>query len=211
MQRKMIKSFLIAAITVLLLTTNVNAAGIGIRGGLNFSSLPSKTELTLPDDNRIIEALPESYTGFHVGVVGYFSLLSIFIQPELLYTRTGQDMMISKPDDESNPDFFTNNYNYLSMPVVIGTTFGPLRIGLGPAASLFFDSKQEWDDIEFDQNRFTIGYQVMAGLKFGNIMLDLKYEGNLSKLGDGVTVAGAPFDFDTRPRQFILSVGILLN
>lgn len=212
MKRFLIKNFLIISITTILLTTNVRAAGIGIRGGLNFSSVPSRTELILPDEKGMIEALPDSYTGFHFGVVGYFSLLNIFFQPELLYTQTGQDMKVSRPEgDETLDRFYTNTYSHLSLPVLAGVKFGPLRVGLGPVASLLIDSKKSWDDIEFDHNRFTIGYQALAGVKLGNIMLDFKYEGNLSKLGDSVSVGGVPLDFDTRPRQFILSLGIILN
>lgn len=212
MKNLLIKNFLAPAIIILLLTSYAYGAGIGIRGGLNFSSVPSKTELTLPDGDGILQALPDSYTGFHFGVVGYFSLLNIFFQPELLYTQTGQDVMISFTENSEKADrYYTNTYSHLSIPALAGVNFGPLRVGLGPVGSLLLDSKHGWDDIEFDHNRFTIGFQAMAGVKLGNIMFDFKYEGSLSRLGDGVTVGGVPLDFDTRPRQFILSLGIILN
>ncbi len=212
MKKRLIKNFLAATIVILLLTSNAFGAGIGIRGGLNFSSVPSKTELILPNGDGVLQTLPDSYTGFHFGVVGYFSLLNIFFQPELLYTQTGQDMMVSFTEsDEKIEKYYTNTYSHLSIPALAGVSFGPVRVGLGPVASLLLDSKHGWDDFVFDHNRFTIGYQAMAGVKIGNIMLDFKYEGNLSRLGDGVTVGGVPLDFDTRPRQFILSLGIILN
>ncbi len=212
MKRLLIKKIIIIAIIVLLFTDNAQGVGIGIRGGLNFSSVPSRTELTLPGETGLLEALPDSYTGFHFGVVGYFSLFNLYFQPELLYTQTGQDMRVSiRNGNEITERFYTNTYSHLSIPAIAGVSFGPLRVGLGPVASVLLDTKGGWDDIEFDHNKFTIGYQAMAGVKLRNIMLDFKYEGNLSRLGDGVTVGGTPFDFDTRPRQFILSLGILLN
>ncbi len=199
------------------ITTNAYGAGFGIRGGLNFSSVSSAKEITLSGDyDGSITALKDSYTGFHFGVVGYFSLLNVFIQPELLYSQTGQEMLIQGTHGSNEDEYFTNKFSHISIPVVAGPTFGPLRFGLGPVFSILLDSKQGYsahmgDALDFDYNRTTLGYQAMLGLKVKNIMLDFKYEGSLSRLSDGVSIGGNSFDFDTRPRQFIFSVGILLN
>lgn len=200
---------------MLLLTTTVYGSGFGIRAGLNFSSIPSKTEIIFPDEGGIIEALPDSYTGFHFGVFSHFSLLGIFIQPELLYTRTGQEML-AKDANESGDIYFTNTFNHLSLPVIGGIQFGPLRAGLGPIASLLLSDSQGFSEykesvLDFDYNRVSIGYQAMVGIKLSNLMLDFKYEGSLSRFGDGINIGETPLAFDTRPRQFIISLGIMLN
>ena len=39
------------------------------------------------------------------------------------------------------------------------------------------------------------------------IGLDLRYEGNLTKLGDYIVVDGQQLDFDSRARQLIFSLG----
>ncbi len=210
--KKLLIAFVI--LVLMIIHTNASGSGFGIKGGLNFSSVSSAKEITLSGDyDGSISALKDSYTGFHIGVVGYFSIFNVFIQPELLYTQTGQEMSISRIQNGNEKDFFTNKFSHISMPVVAGLGFGPLRFGLGPVFSILLDSTQslDVDDLAFDYNRATVGYQALLGLEFRNILLDFKYEGNLSKLSDGASIGDASFDFDTKPRQFILSVGILLN
>ena len=203
---------LLTFILIALFSTNALGSGIGVRGGLNFSSLPSTSQIV--HEGTTIESLPDSYTGFHFGLVGYLSLLNFFVQPELLYTQTGQEMAVSLADGQVM-DYFSNTYSHLSIPVIGGTSFGPLRVGIGPVLSVLLDSKQGipnimGEDLDFQNNNATVGFQAMAGVKIGNLMLDLKYEGNLSRLSDGISIGDTPVDFDTRPRQFIISLGLLI-
>ncbi len=207
--------FISILLALMLFTTTAYGSGYGIRAGLNFSSIPSRTEIILPGDEGIIEALPDSYTGFHIGVFGHFSLLGIFIQPELLYTRTGQEML-AKDATELGDVYFTNTFSHLSLPVIGGIKLGPLRAGLGPIASVLLNKSQGYSEykesvLDFDYNRVSIGYQAMVGIKLKNLLLDFKYEGSLSRFGDGVSIGETPLAFDTRPRQFIISLGIMLN
>lgn len=215
---------LLLSVTILFaLSTGVQASGLGIRGGFHFSSLPSSQEVQIETNGwgyRTIRALSDSYTGYHFGVVGYTSFLGMFIQPEFLFTQTGQEMVLHAQDEISPGEFghsqyFTQKFNHLSLPVVAGLTIGPLRVGIGPVASYMIDRTSGYipemhNDIYFGYNDWTIGYQAMAGLKVGNFLLDLKYEGNLSNLGNSIEVRGREFDFDTRPRQFIVSIGLLI-
>ncbi len=205
-------AFIVTFIALFFLSVNTYGSGIGLRGGMNFSSLPKTSQLNI--NGATIETLSDSYTGFHFGFVGHLSLLNFFIQPELLYVQTGQEMLVTW-DNSIDSDFFTNKYSHLSIPVLAGTSIGPLRVGAGPVLSFLLDSKQGFsnlmgEDLDFQNNSATIGFQAMAGIKVGNLMFDLKYEGNLSRLGDGVDVGGTSWDFDTRPRQFIVSIGILV-
>ena len=215
--------FLLLAALLFISISDVRASGLGIRGGFNFSSLPSSQEVEIGMDgwgDRTMEALSDSYTGFHFGVVGHVSFFGMFIQPEFLFTHTGQEMVLhvqdDLPDGESDPQYFTQEFNHLSLPVVAGLTIGPLRVGIGPVASYMIDGTSEYipegdeDIYYFGYNDWTIGYQAMAGLKVGNFLLDLKYEGNLSNFGENMQVGGREFDFDTRPRQFIVSIGLLI-
>ncbi len=205
-------AFIVTFIALFFFSVNTYGSGIGLRGGMNFSSLPKTSQLNI--NGATIETLSDSYTGFHFGFVGHLSLLNFFIQPELLYVQTGQEMLVTW-DNSIDSDFFTNKYSHLSIPVLAGTSIGPLRVGAGPVLSFLLDSKQGFsnlmgEDLDFQNNSATIGFQAMAGIKVGNLMFDLKYEGNLSRLGDGVDVGGTSWDFDTRPRQFIVSIGILV-
>ncbi len=63
-------------------------------------------------------------------------------------------------------------------------------------------------DYKEEFNGATWGYQVGVGLDLGKkITIDVKYEGNLSKLADGVKIAGETRSFDSRNSQFVASLG----
>ena len=95
---------------------------------------------------------------------------------------------------------------------MVGYKFGPARIQAGPVASIIIDSKSalsDYDNYNEEFNGATWGYQVGVGLDIlKKVTLDVKYEGNLSKLGDGVTVLGQERSFDSRNSQFVFNVGI---
>jgi len=184
-------------------------ASFGLKGGLNFSSFPDiQTGQTV---NYTVTSLKDAYTGFHLGLVGYFKLLGFFVQPELLYTQNGREMTLASTTTPNVITFFTQKYSHLSLPVHVGMSFGPIKLGGGPVFSL---PLHQWDDLEnidFDQaiNNLMLGYQLGVGIKLGGLMVDVRYEGSLNKLGKGLTVGGQTINFDSRPQQFILSLGLM--
>ncbi len=182
----------------------------GVSGGLNFSYVSHKT-LEFEDYN--VETLRDNYTGFHIGAMTHISVLGLFIQPELLYSSIGNEMRVT--EDGENPKFYSRKISRLDLPVLVGMTFGPARFGVGPVGSVMLRETSDFDKItegkgreEF--NNMTFGYQVGIGVNISNLLIDIKYEGSLSKLGDGVTIGDETKKFDSRPRQIIISLGVLL-
>jgi hypothetical protein len=213
--KKMI--FIGALACVMLVSADANASGYGVRAGLNFSFF-SSTEIVSND--QMVEVLSDTYTGFHIGGIGYISLFNVFLQPELLYTQTGQEISVKTRSEGDmsiygNPVFLTNRFHNISIPIVAGIEFGPLRVGIGPVATFMLDSSMAdnelLNDINFSYDTASLGYQAMVGIKLGSLMLDLKYEGGFGKFGDEISFAGDRFDFETSKRQFLISLGILLN
>ncbi len=212
------KLFVVFALAgLILVSANVQATGYGIRAGLNFSYFATND---IKSNDRRIEILSDAYTGFHIGGIGYISLFNVFLQPELLYTQTGQEISVMKLNHEDMPVvgssvFVTNRFHNISIPVGVGVELGPFRVGVGPVATFLLNSSTADDElldgIDFSYNTASLGYQALAGIKLGSLILDLKYEGGFSKFGDGVNFAGQQFDFETSKRQFIISLGILLN
>lgn len=191
-------------------TSNAQFASFGLKGGLNFSSLPELQ--TGQSAGFIVSAMKESQTGFHVGLTSLFRLGGFYLQPELLYTQTSRDMLLTTTGTSPQNQSFTQNYGHLSLPVQVGLSLGPLKIGGGPVLSLLVDQWNDLDDnINFDQvmNDATLGYQLGIGLVLGKLMIDLRFEDSLSRFGTEVNIGGQSIDFDTRPRQYILSVGLL--
>jgi hypothetical protein len=203
-------------VIILLFTVQSLSAqfSLGLRGGLNFTSLPTKT---YEIDNARIEALPDSYTGFHIGLITQAKFTGFFIQPELLFVSSGNQFRYEHPDQERDV-FFTQRFSKVDIPVLFGLRGGPLRLGLGPVASYMLENSSNLLDSEYYTgdtnlsekfNSLTYGYQFGVGLDIGNIVLDLKYEGSLSNYSEELSIGGSTFTFDTRPRQIIFSIGLL--
>lgn len=186
----------------------------GLRGGLHFSSLPERTYAI---NDALIDALSDSYTGFHLGLISQVKIKGFFFQPELLFVSSGNHFRYENPDQERDI-FFIQRFSKVDIPVLIGLRAGPLRIGAGPVATWFIENSSNLTESEYytgDKdlsqrfNETTYGYQLGFGLDIGNIALDLKYEGSLNNYSEEIIIGGVPFTFDTRPRQIIFSIGLM--
>jgi len=159
----------------------------------------------------------DSKMGFHAGLYGRIQLLGLFVQPELLFTHSQGEVVLA---DVTASQMYseTQKFNKIDIPVIVGWKFGPARIGVGPVASFMLSEsdglKDKLSSISTDatENNFrkaTFGYQIGVGLDIlKKITLDVRYEGNLSKLGNGITLGGKDYKFDQRNPQFIFSAGI---
>lgn len=188
-------------IILLLLGLSITAfsqnSGFGIKGGINNSDIEFETQEFFSW---------HSYTGYHVGVFARIGLGGFLIQPELLFTQTGGEF-VSNDLGSNGSERFKANFNRLDIPVMVGVKmFKLFRLQAGPVASINVDSSLENSigtvtDVDF--KRATLGYQAGLGVDIGNLYLDARYEGGLSK----VTGQIAGFNTDNRLNQWILSVG----
>lgn len=182
----------------------------GLKGGFNFSSLPGDVSALYHGDQII--ALNERYAGYHLGVVGSFVYPGFFFQPELLLVGTGRDMRIDFAEESLADEYFLQRFQHLSLPVILGMKVGALKLGAGPVFSMLLGQSNNaitYQDIKPDLSKTTLGYQLSAGLQIGGILLEARYESNLTQYGDGIHVGSQFFEFDMRPRQVILSIGLL--
>ncbi len=192
------------------------SSGLGIRAGMNLNSLPTSEELKLDGIGDLIALSDDYATGFHLGLVGHWSGSLIYVQPELLYVWSRREMELNylqkllHSDLES--DYYFETFNHLSLPLVGGLKLGPFRLGAGPVFSLLLSSGGLDDlDLRQDYKEATVGLQLHAGIKLGSLLLDLKYESSLAEYGDGISIGGGTeFSFDHRPRQFMVSLGLLI-
>jgi hypothetical protein len=173
----------------------------GVRAGLNVSSIKSDNVTV---NNVSLESVSNSITGYHFGVFSQIGFLGYYLQPELLFTRMGGKVSI----DGALAD---QKFSRIDIPVIFGKKFGPIRLGVGPVFSSIISTDSELSDIQGYTDEFkkaSIGYQLDLGLNISKVAFDVKYEGNLSKLGDGVKILGTQHSFDSRAHQFIFSIGI---
>lgn len=193
---------------------NINAFSqikFGLRAGLISSSINSNS-FTTTDNNYRVQSLSNAKFGIQGGLMAQIALLGIFIQPEFLLSSTGGEIQIQDLKNQSLSTVSKQNFTNLTIPVLIGPKFGPLRIGIGPVANILLSKPS--DAINFSptsvSTKFhgaTFDYQIGAGLDLWKLALDLKYQGNLSKLGNGMDIGGNTYKFDSRVSQWIFGVG----
>lgn len=165
--------------------------GFGIKAGLSSTEVDFKNKQFVPQ---------ESQTGYHVGVFGRIGGGGFFVQPELLFTQTSGKFL-------SDGKLIKAEFNRLDIPVMVGMRFFKVfRLQAGPIASLNINSQLKEagstiSDAEF--KNATLGYQAGLGLDLGNLSVDARYEGGLSKWTDNIR----NFQTDNRINQWVLSVG----
>lgn len=200
---------------------NAQFLRFGIKGGVSSTNVKfDRTTLDQISTNDGVKDFVveqgDSKMGIHLGLFGRIQVLGLFIQPELLFTHSQgevvlNDVTASKVYNE------TQKFNKIDIPVLVGWKFGPARLGFGPVASIMMSEKDGLkdrlndftDNAESNFKKATFGYQVGLGLDIlKKITLDVRYEGNFSKLGSGITLGGEDFKFDQRNPQFLFSAGI---
>lgn len=201
-------------ITLIIIALLISVPGqaqlkFGLRGGISSSNI--KVENFNSDDYLL--DYKSSQVGFHFGVVSQLKLGKFVLQPELLFSTVRTDVAFTDlTDSDPVEQIGKQSFNKLDLPIIAGVKLGPLKLQVGPVATVVLNSKSdllEENGIKQAYNAMTIGYQAGLGLELGSLLLDVKYEGDLSKFGDGITIAGEDFNFDQRVNQWILSLGFL--
>ena len=177
--------------------------GVGIKAGLSSTKIDFKNENFVPADAQ---------TGYHIGLFGRFGGAGFFVQPELLFTQTKGEFAFV-PGGVSGgtpPENYKAEFNRLDIPVLAGfRVFKVIRLMAGPVASININSKLEESIDTVGEANFsnaTLGYQAGVGVDIGNLSIEGKYEGGLSKVTQNI----GQFETDNRINQWILSVGFRL-
>jgi hypothetical protein len=194
----------------------------GVKAGLTSTSI--NTDEVIEDINDAnIQSLEvkgqNANVGFQGGIFSRITIVNFYVQPELLFTSTSGEVEVTTIYENQNPVSVVKDQKFrqIDFPVMLGYKLGPIRLQAGPVGTIMLSSDPalsdvaELDAIEVKEefNGATWGYQVGAGLDILNkVTIDVKYEGNLSKLGDGVKIAGETRNFDSRNNQWIATVGI---
>ncbi len=204
------KRYSLALLFVFLTVGMANAQlfKFGIKAGVSSSKVKfSDVDL----GNNLIAKEGSSITGMHFGLVSRVQLLGFFVQPELYFSSTGGDIKIVDNTTGVVEAVKTQKFNKIDIPVLVGWKFGPARLGFGPVASIMLSDKavlKEYTGYDEQFNKATFGYQIGVGLDIWKIGFDLRYEGSLSKLGDGIKVLGQERSFDSRNPQLLASVAL---
>jgi len=212
------KRIILIAILIIPIGLVTNAQiKFGIKGGITSTSIKADDVYNIneTDVDELVVKGKNSKIGFQGGIFTRITILKLYVQPELLFTSTSAEVEVTQflNDEVQSTDVFEQKFRQIDFPILVGYKFGPARVQLGPVGSIMLSSDPALDkidniEVKEEFNGATWGYQVGVGLDiFKKLTFDLKYEGSLSKLGDGVTIGGEVQDFDSRNNKFIFTVG----
>lgn len=183
-------------------------SGFGVKAGLNYGD---NGEIEFEDvtnaGSDIITEKGDSKVGYHFGVFYRGDLGPVFLKPELLYTQT-----------KSSYDFQNEEADFeiskLDLPILVGIDIlGPLNIFAGPSLQYILDNDFQGVTLDDVENKFTVGAQFGAGVQFGGIGLDVRYERGLTENQAEVLDLNNPNGVrrvDSRPSQIIFSLSLNL-
>jgi hypothetical protein len=195
------KLVLVLLVTLSSVTVFAQKNGLGIKGGLSSTQVNFEGGQLVPSDAQM---------GYHLGVFARFGGIGFFVQPEVLFTQTSGQFVEISSLSSIPPINYEAKFNRLDVPVMAGfRLLKIIRVMAGPIASFNIDSSlQEAGKTvqNIDFKNATLGYQTGVGVDLGNLSIEGKYEGGLSKFTENV----GTYNADNRLNQWVLSVGFKL-
>lgn len=166
----------------------------------------SNTTLSIKDNVGEYESGEAKYS-YHGGLFARVKITGFYIQPEIYFNSiNGEYVDPDRPAGEQEVKF---NQNKIDMPILVGWKMGPFRVNAGPVASFNLDevdaSNTNTSNAVSEYKNAVFAYQAGIGLDISKLIIDLRYEGNLSNqaiIGNN--------EGNVRVNQVMLSVGLKL-
>lgn len=212
------KVLFIVAMGFLAISSQAQDIKFGPRIGVNSTTLKVDKNTTGSDLNTQIES-GGATLGYQAGLFARLGVAGFYLQPELLFSSSGGSIVVSSTSGGPGGGgaIQTNEYNFkkLDVPVLFGKKFAKVaRVNLGPSFSYLLAAESEvggvTTDVKNNYNNATVGYQVGIGADLGPLVVDLKYEGSLSKFGNEIQAYNTSFNTDSRQSMWVLAVGFSL-
>lgn len=191
-----------------LLSFSQDKFSYGITAGFNYNSNGEYvTKGELADITNQFES--EKKTGYHAGLYLQYKANSMYLRPEIVYTKTKSSYVNS----DGNFDF---DQTKIDIPVLVGFDIvKPLSIFVGPSFQYVIANELEDIDVENIDIERDLGINFQAGVAlqiYDTIFASIRYEKGISNnaltIKDDVdTVIG---ELDTKPEQIILTISLKL-
>lgn len=194
--------------------SGVGQVNIGIKGGLSTYDLGVDDGIDIingTDEFKLV--IEDAKYGYHLGLVLQFITGSFVIQPEIVFNSNSVDYSFIEVST-SPAKIFTEKYQNLDIPFLLGLTAGPLRLMGGPVGHYHLSSSSELLEFEnYSQKfqNFTYGWQAGIGFNIFNLMLDVRYEGNFTKFGDHIQFFGDNYTFSNTPSRLLASLAVTIK
>jgi hypothetical protein len=190
----------ITGITAMAQTPKIS---FGIKGGVNYSNLKTKDDLT--DENSIM--------GYQAGIFTRIGATGLYLQPELYLGTKGNEFTSIETSTGIVDVKGKIKFTTLDLPLLIGTKIGTSKLNLrfmaGPIMSFIIDENNSLGTVYSTADNFgnykkqTLGFQAGSGIDLGNLTFDVRYEAGLSNISQSEK-------YSQQQNLFHLSLGIKL-
>ena len=193
----------------------------GIKAGAESNKTPEYNISFAPSifSNYIITPQNNTSWGFHGGIFTRIKIQMLYIQPEVIFASNSYDYEVANIYHWSSaiypkPDIKSQKFNRLSVPILVGMEFGPVRINAGPVAAIQIGSpKALIDDPNFKKMYKDAVWGFQAGIGFDileTLTLDFRYAGSLGeRYGNEVTIGNQNYKLDHGQKSFLVSIGLM--
>ena len=195
-------------IIVLLLfitSTGIAQTGLGIKGGLNYGDNGDVTFSDIANAGEDGVRGGDSKVGYHAGLYYRAEFSNFFLKPELVYTKTSSSY-------DYNNESADYDVSKLDLPILVGIDIlGPINVFAGPSLQYILDNEFQGVTLGDVENEFSIGAQFGAGVQFGGVGVDVRYERGLKDNEAKVIENSTGLQkVDSRPNQIIFSLSLKL-
>jgi opacity protein-like surface antigen len=184
---------------------------LGIRGGVNFSTLRTDFKSQSFSDN--LEQSLSTKTGYVGGIYARIGN-KFYLQPELIFSAKGGNINVLPKIGSTPAQTVAIDYTNFDIPLLVGCKLGPIRINAGPMASFIVASngldealKKYSANLGESFKNASYGYQAGGGVDIGTLSVDLRYEGSLSEIS---ALNSSNINFSQKANLWQLTVGLKL-
>ena len=180
--KKIIMFTCLLGITGITAMAQVPKFTFGIKGGVNYSNLKTKDNLT--DENSIM--------GYQAGIFTRVGAAGLYFQPELYLGTKGNEYTSIETSSGMMDVKGKIKFTTLDLPLLIGTKIGTNKLNLrfmaGPIVSFIIDENNNLGTAYNSVSDFgnykkqTLGFQAGSGVDLGNLTFDVRYEAGLSNV-----------------------------
>lgn len=175
----------------------------GIKGGVNYSTIKTKDDLT--NENSIL--------GYQAGIFARIGGAGMYFQPEVYLGTKGNEYTSIETNGTISENKGKVKFTSLDLPLLLGTKIGTNKLNLrfmgGPVFSFVLNEDNSLGSAYSQVSDFgnyknqTLGLQAGAGVDLGNMTLDARYEAGLSNISQSEK-------YNQQQRLIHLSLGIKL-
>ena len=216
---KRIQIITMTGLITILMATQINAQmRIDLMVGMSVKSTPHTpgtiVNRHLPHEEFVFNMVKVD-PGFHAGVRGHVDLSTpFFAEAGLMFSRTSSTYHVEYTIiDTEHPvpeHLIKETEHFISIPLNIGVNMGIIDFTSGFRLTKGFGKKSNLGNaisgLDYSGIGLRTGWQAGAGVNLYRSRFGVEYQGNFSRVGNGMTVNGQSLELIHVPGQLVFTI-----